>query len=92
MYKITMTKTTFALKQGTKGAYKETERETEDITETEYNYTINSCPFFRRLGGSETLTRAYTSKGYVPVKLTSISPDRETKIVREFKFTWIDRN
>ena len=92
MYKITLTQTTFELKAGTKTAYKQTEHTTKEIDEQHYKNIIESCPFFRRLGGSETITRAYTSKGYVPVKLTSISPDRQTKIVREFKFTWIDRN
>lgn len=86
MRKIQLTKTTYNLKAGTKGAYKETEREVSDIQEQEYINIINSCPFFRRLGGSETATRGYTSWGYKVVRLVSKSPDREVKVVRDFKF------
>ena len=42
--------------------------------------------WFRRLGGSETAQRSYTCYGYVIYKLTSSSPDRQTKSVREFNF------
>lgn len=56
------------------------------ITETQYNNYINGIKFFKRLGGSETLTKAYTCLGYKVVKLVSKSPDRLTKVVREFNF------
>lgn len=41
--------------------------------------------FFRRLGGSETVVRSYTSQGYIPVKVTSCDPSRTIKKVRTFK-------
>lgn len=84
--KIQLTKTEYTLKAGTKTAYKEVETESKEITETEYNNIVNSCKFFRRLGGTETLQRAYTSAGYKATKLTSKSPDRQTKVIRKFNF------
>ena len=58
----------------------------ENITKENYLNIINSCKFFRDLGGIERLTKGYTYVGYVPVKLNSISPDKKEKIVREFSF------
>jgi N-acetyl-anhydromuramyl-L-alanine amidase AmpD len=51
--------------------------------------SINNCfliSFFRRLGGSESVQRAYTCYGYKVDKLTSTSPDKQTKVIREFNF------
>lgn len=45
-----------------------------------------SQKFFRRLGGSETLRYSYDKNGNKVAKLTSLSPDRNTKIVRIFNF------
>lgn len=42
--------------------------------------------FFRGLGGYERNDYRYTSRGYNVVRNTSISPDRKTKIVREYDF------
>ena len=50
-----------------------------------FELIISSIPFFRDLGGSERVTKGYTVAGYIPVELSSISPNRETKIVRSFK-------
>ena len=58
----------------------------ENISKENYLNIINSCKFFRDLGGNERLTKGYTYVGYVPVKLNSISPDKKEKIVREFTF------
>lgn len=90
MLQIELTTTTFELKEGTKSAYKETKKEVSTIDEDTYSKIITSSPFFRRLGGSETAKKGYTSNGYKVVKLTSKSPDRETKIVRQFKFSHND--
>ena len=75
-------------KAGFKTVYTETENETREITEDQYNKTIgnDTLKFFRRLGGTETAIRSYTCAGYKVVKLTSVSPDRETKVIRTFKF------
>jgi hypothetical protein len=44
----------------------------------------DTCRFFRRLGGSETVNRTYTSIGYVPYELISCNPDRSVRKVRRF--------
>lgn len=84
--KIELIKTEYELKAGTKTVYNENESERKEITETEYNNIIDSVSFFRRLGGTETIQRAYTSAGYKATKLTSKSPDRQTKVIRKFNF------
>lgn len=43
---------------------------------------------FRRLGGSETLTRAYTCMGYLPYRLVSTSPDKSRRTVRTFAYSY----
>ena len=84
----TLTKQTFELKEGTKSAYKLIKTNTKEIDQEEYNNICcdNALRFFRRLGGSEYVERCYTSKGYNVYRLTSKSPDRQTKIVRTFEF------
>ena len=81
-----LTRIEYSLKEGTKTVYVETDRETYQIPERHYNNIIDGMRFFRRLGGSETATRSYTSRGFKVVKLVSKSPDRQTKIVRVFNF------
>ena len=60
--------------------------ETETITEEQYNRIVcdDTLRWFRRLGGSETAIRCYTSRGYNVVQLTSCNPDRTVKKVRVF--------
>lgn len=88
MHTITETKTELEKKAGTKNAYKETSKEIKEVTEEQHRLTTKeeTVKYFRRLGGSETVTRGYTYAGYVVVKLVSTSPDKETKIIREYKF------
>ena len=57
----------------------------EIISPKKFELIISSIPFFRDLGGSERVTKGYTVAGFIPVELSSISPSRETKIVRSFK-------
>lgn len=45
-----------------------------------------TCRFFRRLGGSEFLSRSYTAYGYIPVKMISCNPSKDIRIVRIFDF------
>ena len=59
----------------------------ENISKENYLNIINSCKFFRDLGGIERLTKGYTYVGYVPVELNSISPDKQEKIIRSFEFS-----
>ena len=88
MYTIIETKTKLEKKAGTKNAYKEVSKEVKEVTERQHELTTNeaTCKWFRRLGGSESVTHGYTYAGYVVVKLVSTSPDRQSKTVREYKF------
>jgi hypothetical protein len=62
--------------------------EVSEITETQYNNITNddTLKWFRRLGGTETATRGYTERGYNVVKLISTSPNKDTRVIREFSF------
>jgi len=81
-----MTKDKQVIKPGTKTVWVTTATKTEEITREQYNNIVNSAPWFRRLGGSETLQRAYTSYGYIPYRIISTAPDRSMRTVRQFKF------
>ena len=72
-------------KRGTK--WKIVSWEIEDILPENYVYTIDATPFFRNLGGHERITCSYTPYGYMPTKVSSISPDRTQKVVRTFTLT-----
>lgn len=89
---ITMTKTNLVKNPNTKTTYVEVEKETSTILEYEYNNIVDdkTVKWFRRLGGKETITKAYTCNGYCVVKLVSTSPDKQNKTVREFNFKWQD--
>ena len=66
--------------------WKLSESKEENISKENYLNIINSCKFFRNLGGHERLTKSYTYAGYIPVELNSISPDKKEKIIRSFTF------
>lgn len=76
----------YALKNGTKTSYIETDRKESIFNELQYRNCVEASPFFRRLGGSETQQRTHTSKGYNVFRIISKSPDRTMKTVREFNF------
>lgn len=78
----------YNLKPGTKTVWTEnTERSHDEyITEEGYRNIVDASPFFRRLGGSETLHRTYTRAGYRVYEIISKSPDRTQKTVRTFNF------
>lgn len=86
---ITMTTTTFNLKANTKTVFVKNDEVVSVISEKEYNNILESAPFFRRLGGSETVTKCYTSAGYKVWCLTSKNPSRDNKTVRTFDFNYI---
>lgn len=71
---------------GTKTVFVERDRREEVVSEQEYINIVNAAPFFRRLGGSETLSRGYTKKGYLVTRILSRSPDREQQTERLFDF------
>ena len=57
----------------------------EVISPEEFENIISGISFFRSLGGSERVTKGYTIAGFIPVELSSISPNKAIKIVRKFK-------
>ena len=83
-----ITQKEYQLKDGTKTVWEEVNHFLKEITEREYeNLTCkDTLKFFRSLGGSEHLTRCYTTRGYRVVKLVSKNPTRTIKTVREFEF------
>ena len=85
---IEITESFQSLKEGTKTVFIEDAKEVRNIGREEYARYIDAAPFFRGLGGTETITSCYTCTGYLPVRLVSKSPNRDTKIVRTFKFTY----
>ena len=85
-YKITLiTKRYEKTSSGKSWKKNPVETNKEVISPKKFELIISSIPFFRDLGGSERVTKGYTIAGYIPVELSSISPSRETKIVRSFK-------
>jgi len=68
------------------GRWYETEQKTEDITRYNYCNIFDAVYMFKRFGGSERVEKQYTKYGYIPFKVTSISPGAEFKTVRTVKF------
>lgn len=85
---ITLTTTKLEKNPNTKTTYIEVNKTVEDIDFEQYDNITNkdTLAWFRRLGGTETATKAYTSQGYKTVKVVSTSPDKQNKTVREFEF------
>lgn len=82
-YKLTLTKETYK-KEGRKNFPKNPiEVTTEEITIKEYDNIFSSINFFRTLGGTERVYKSYTIAGYIPTRLVSISPNKETKVIRK---------
>jgi hypothetical protein len=86
MIQITLTETRLTKNPNTKTTYIVESNKVETITEKQHFLYFDSVKFFRRLGGSESITNSYTCSGYVGTKLVSTSPDKQTKVIREFKF------
>jgi hypothetical protein len=89
---IIETKTSLRKNPNTKTSYLTESVKERLLTEKQYNLTVNeeTLKWFRNLGGSETAQRSYTSYGYVVYQLTSTSPDKEIKNIREFQFISLD--
>lgn len=83
IYKITETKTEYN-KVGSR--WKETEKTEKETSVEFYCNVFNAVPFFKNLGGDERVEMTYTIAGYIPIVSISISPDKETKIVRKYTF------
>tara|TARA_R110002153_G_scaffold111103_1_gene252736 strand:+ start:20 stop:292 length:273 start_codon:yes stop_codon:yes gene_type:complete len=86
--KITETKQNFLKNPNTKTTYFLTSEHTKEIPAYEYKDTTSedTIKYLRRLGGSEYVERGYTSVGYMVYKITSTSPDKQKKTIREYKF------
>ena len=85
-YKITLTTERYERTSSGKSWKKNPVESNKSIINSEnFKNIISSIPFFRNLGGSERVTKGYTIAGCIRVELSSISPDKETKIVRKFK-------
>lgn len=87
MKKYFMVKETYERTESGKSWKKQpVEIERKQVDEEYYNNIFNksTLSFFRSLGGTERVTKGYTIEGYIPVQLTSISPKKETKIIRKF--------
>lgn len=76
----------YSKKPGTKNGWKLEITEERECTPENVEMVVDACPFFRRLGGSEYVERNHTKYGYSPTRLISKSPDRERKIIREWKY------
>jgi hypothetical protein len=88
--KCTLVTTRYQLKPGSETVYEQISETIDDnVTQEQYDNIVNATPFFRRLGGSETVTKANTSAGHGTVLIVSESPDRSFKTVRDFKFKYI---
>jgi hypothetical protein len=90
MLKIILTQKEYLKNPKTKTTYLLDYESTEQITSEQYNNMTNqnTLKYFRRLGGTESAIFGYTCNGYKVTKLTSTSPDKQTKIVRTFKFIY----
>ena len=66
--------------------WRETSHEKKTVDWQYYMNTVDAIPFFRDLGGKEAVRMSYTTAGYIPVFISSISPDATMKITREFSF------
>ena len=82
-YELT-TKTYGRTESGKNWKSNPTETEITTIDKETYDniFSKETQAFFRRLGGYEKTSKSYTTAGYIVTRLTSISPDKTTKIVR----------
>lgn len=82
---VTMTKREY-IKNGNK--WQEVSAETKETDCITYYNVVDprAVRFFKGLGGIEKVTKAYTKRGFIPVKVESTSPERTRKTVREFTF------
>ena len=63
--------------------YKLVKTEVSQITREQHKMIIEAIPFFRNLGGKE---RALKAGNPHVIRLTSTSPDRSIRVIRDFDF------
>lgn len=63
----------------------------ELITPKQYENYVTAIPFFNSYGygASCRAVLGYTKCGYIPTRITSVSPGREVKLVATFRFDFI---
>ena len=83
-YTITLTTENYE-KQGSRWVL--VESNTETIPFEYYMNAIDASPFFKNLGGKESISKSYTVAGYVPVEIRSTSPDGKQKTIRKYDFS-----
>ena len=89
MTKITQTRTLYTKKPGTKTVWVRADITTTEITEDQYNHYVTAAPYFRRLGGSVTQTKGYTTAGYRVTEDVTTDPGRVIKTVTRWDFEHI---
>jgi len=87
---ITMTTQHQAIKEGTKTVWETVETNSEIISQEVIDMIIDSMSFFKNLGGSERLSKNYTSAGYLPTELKSTSPDKMNRTIRTFNYEYVE--
>lgn len=77
----------FRKREGAKSFPKKAEKVScdDDVGVAFFTNFVQSIPFFNNLGRCRA-EWAYTKAGYLPVKITTISPDGCTKLVDRFSF------
>ena len=88
-HKITQTKN-----PNTKTTYIVEKDCTNLITEEQYRNITNedTIKWFRRIGGTESVTKSYTNYGYVPTRIVSTSPNKQDRTLRDFVFCYLSYN
>lgn len=82
-YRITLTKENYE-KQGSRWVL--VDESTEEVTFEQYINSVDASPFFKGLGGKESISKSYTIIGLIPVEIRSTSPDGKKKTIRKYKF------
>jgi len=83
-----MTRKRLEKNPSTKTTFNLLEEVNEVITRKRYEMltSAKTLGWFRAMGGTETAERSYTCRGYNITRLTSTSPNKQIKVIREFKF------
>jgi len=86
--KIELTTIKQVKKEGTATVWLEESKTVESVTLDQHDKATNedTVKWFRRLGGSESVTKNYTYEGYVVTDLVSTNPDKTKRTIRNYKF------
>lgn len=82
-YRITLTTENYE-KNGSRWTL--VDEKTQDVTFEQYLNSVDASPFFKGLGGKESVSKSYTIIGLIPVEIRSTSPDGRKKTIRKYKF------